>query len=224
MGLECVVLSSSRVRDWLCLEIGESCLFEAGPIVGWNHSAFLKSLVCDAWTAKVAGDLGTKEGFRCGSFTSFYISATNSFCSSLVWERDKKASRGAYWREGSGMAVSSGRSEAKSFHVVSAAGRMGMVCGPGVFFRMAVLQLSWMMTPRWQRLRVTPRLRVRSLRPKAEIVRQQWAFSKSGAQVDTRLVHLSLAVTSFVVGCCGVLDSLWSGCVGLHSARLRPRY
>ena len=38
-----------------------------------------------------------------------------------------------------------------------------MVCGQGVFFRMAVLQLSWMMPPRWQGLRVTPRLRVRSL-------------------------------------------------------------
>ena len=122
------------------------------------------------------------------------------------------------------MGVSLGRSDAKSFHAVSAVGRMGMVCGPGVFFRMAVLQLSWMMTPRWQGLRVTPRLRVRSLRPKAEIVRQEWAFSKSGAQVDTRLVPLSLAVTSFVVRCCGLLDSLWSGCVGLHSARLRPRY
>ena len=31
MGLEVVVLSSSRVRDWLGLENGESCLFEAGP-------------------------------------------------------------------------------------------------------------------------------------------------------------------------------------------------
>ena len=76
MGLEVVVQSSSRVRDWLGLEIGESCLFEAGPIVGWTHSAFVKIVVCDAWTAKVAGDLGTREGFRCGSFTSFYISAT----------------------------------------------------------------------------------------------------------------------------------------------------
>ena len=133
-------------------------------------------------------------------------------------EEGHKASRGAYWREGSGMAVSLGRSEAKSFHAVSAVGRMGMVCGPGVFFRMAVLQLSWMMTPRWQGLRVTPRLRGRSLRPKAEIVRQKWAFCRSGAQVDTRLVPLSLTVTSFVVGCCGLLDSLWSGCVGLHSA------
>ena len=122
------------------------------------------------------------------------------------------------------MAVSLGRSEAKSFHAVSAVGRMGMVCGPGLFFRMAVLQLSWMTTPRWQWLRVTPRLCVRSLRPKAEIVRQEWAFCRSGAQLDTRLVHLSLTVTSFVVGYCGVLDSLWSGCVGLHSARLRPRY
>ena len=86
---------------------------------------------------------------------------------------------------------------------------------------MAVLRLSWMMTPRWQGLRVTPRLRVRSLRLKAEIVRQEWAFCRSGAQVDTRLVPLSLAVTSFVVGCCGLLDSLWCGCVGLHSARPR---
>ena len=89
---------------------------------------------------------------------------------------------------------------------------------------MAVLRLCWMMTPRWQGLRVTPRLRDRSLRPKAEIVRQEWAFCRSGAQVDTRLVPLSLAVTSFVVGCCGLLDLLGSGCVGLHSARHRPRY
>ena len=69
-----------------------------------------------------------------------------------------------------------------------------------------------MMTPRWQKLRVTPLLRVRSLRPEAEIVRHQWAFSKSGAQVDTRLVHLSLAVTSFV-GCDVVVSSIRCGAV-----------
>ena len=148
-------------------KFGESCLFKAGPIVGRPHSAFLKIVVCDAWTAKVAGDLGTREGFRCGSFTSYFASQQLFLFLSCLGEAHMGVPRGVL-PGGSRMADSLGWSEAKSFHAVSAVGRMGMVCGPSVFFRMAVLRLSWMMTPRWQALRVTPRLRVRSLRPKAE--------------------------------------------------------
>ena len=101
MGLEVVVLSSSRVRDWLGLENGESCLFEA----------FLK-IVCATRGLQLA-TLEPGKDFGAGP-----LLPSQQLFLFLSCMEEGKASRGAYWREGSGMAVSLGRSEAKSFHAV----------------------------------------------------------------------------------------------------------
>ena len=107
--------------------------------IGWawkmvNHVCLRHSAFCEDCGVRRLDCRSCRRPWNQGRISVrvlyFIFHLSNSFCSSPVWGRDIKASRGAYWREGSGMAVSLGWSEAKSFHAVSAVGRMGMVLWP----------------------------------------------------------------------------------------------